>query len=444
MSVTLRAFLERDEVAWISAVERRVILPLKWVVLVGCVLFWVWSRDGALPGIAPFGLFYVYAGLTGAEHYFFGRDRITPRQVRPFVYTSFLLDALFVAALAVLDHLDPPPFQSHSPLSQFLPLFVLVVLRGFALFRTRNENIGGFILASLLFLGAGGWQLSRAPIAEFPGALRQLSLLWVMMLLTQGFVALVNTRKEELLRSRERLVRSQSLAALGELTAGVAHEINNPIGIIRSYIDYLEKATAASDPIREDLEAIRKEATRCQEIVRRMLDFSNPQVQGFTRLDLGELVAETVGFVAHGEDAAGVTMELVPPGRLPAIRGDGVQLKQALMNVLLNAVQVLGEQRAAAGGEGPDPRVTVELGRGTGARPPVRLVVRDNGPGISPADAERVFEPFFTRRSRGTGLGLAITRRILELHGGTISIAPDPEGGTIVTMELPMAGEEDD
>lgn len=434
----------RDYAAWLGEVERRVVLPLKWSLFVLVVLYWMWGRGWMAPSPVVFGLFYIFAAFTAAEHYFFARDRVTPSQVRPFVLVSFVLDLFFVCGLVWLDLLDRGGVLSPVfPLSDFFPLFLLAVLRGFALYRTRWENLAGFLAVTVPFLILANIQLESVTVLDTPQALRFLALIWGMMLLTQVFIGLVNAQREELLRSHERHVRSQSLASLGELAAGVAHEINNPIGIIRTYADYLEKATDSDDPRREDFDTIRKEAERCQEIVRRMLDFSNPQVQGLAPLSLGELIRETVDFVFidSSEDKPAVTINESP--HLPPVLGDAVQLKQALLNILINARQILSDH-ATGDGAPPDyqPAIHITIGRGSGPRPPVRVVIQDNGPGIDSSEAERVFEPFYTRRRQGTGLGLAITRRILEAHRGTIKIAPHPEGGTAVTLEIPIEGEE--
>ncbi|CAN5189841.1 hypothetical protein BH09SUM1_BH09SUM1_06930 [soil metagenome] len=429
----------REYAAWLGEVERRVVLPLKWLLLVLCAAHWMWSRAWELPSPAVFGLLISFCGTVGAEHYFFARDRVTPRQVRPFVYVSFVLDALFVTALIFMDGVGA---QERGGVSEYFVLYILAVLRGFALFRTKMENFLSFVILSVMFLLVGSLQMNEASLTDYMPALRTLSIVWGVMIVTQAFIVLVNDRKEEQIRVRERLVRSASLASLGELSAGVAHEINNPIGIIKTYVDYLERSVRHDDPLREDFETIRKEAERCQQIVRRMLDFSNPQVQGFERVDVGELVEETVRFAFHqGTVDAIEAKAIVAPG-LPPVLGDPVQLKQALLNIMMNARQLIEEYSKEGAPVGYEGRIAAEVSRGAGVRAPVRIEIRDNGPGISEADAERLFEPFFTRRRGGSGLGLSITRRIVEVHNGTIRIAPRPEGGAVVIIELPIADEE--
>lgn len=434
---------DREYIAWLGEIERRVILPLKWALLVLCSAYWTWARGGGPPSTAAFTLFVIFLGITAAEQYFFARDRITPRQVRPFALVSYAVDACFVAGLVLVDTWDRSALAAPSPISDYYPLFILAVLRGFALFRTRMQNLLGFLLVSSLFAATASYQVSLAQVLDFLPAVQRLVLLWIVMLVMQGFIGLASAEKEEEVARRERSVRSASLASLGELTAGVAHEINNPIGIIKTYADYLEKSVKADDPLREDFQAIRGEAERCEKIVRRMLDFSNPQIADLTSVNFRAMVEETSQLVFRDGGEGGVLLDLDLADRMPPVRGDPVQLKQALMNILLNARQVLEDWRGDGAPQGFEPAVRVTLRRGGGPRPPLHLEVTDNGPGISREDAERVFEPFYTRRKHGTGLGLAITRRIIEAHDGRISLAPAPRGGTSVVVELPMEGEED-
>lgn len=425
----------REHAARIGDLERRVVIPIKYVLFFLLAGHWAWSRDGAEPSVAAFGLFTFFLLLTVGVHYFFARDRVTPSQIRPFVMGLFVLDAGFVTGVVLLDLAELAGYRV-APSGSYYILYVLVILRGFALFRTRAENSFAFVLTSLLFLSAAAMEVGQATILEYPVRLRELALLWGVMLLAQAFVGLVNARKEEETRVRERLVRAASLSAIGELSAGVAHEINNPIGIIKTYTDFLERSMKPDDPLREDIETIRREAERCEEIVRRMLDFSNPKLQGLATLDVAGLVRETAEFVFHEGREGHSRLRLMLPGAVPPVHGDATQLRQAILNVLMNARQLVDGHASAAS------EIEVEVARGTGPRAPVRIEVRDRGPGLTAEEAERAFEPFFTRRAEGTGLGLAITRRIIEAHGGTIRLAPRTGGGAIVTIELPIEGEE--
>ncbi len=433
---------QREYASWLGEVEHGVVLPLKWVFLVLCAFYWLWSRDWALPPPEVFGLFILFAFVTAGQHYFLSRDRVTPLQVRPFVLGSYFIDGLFASFAVVVDTLGAQPPMDRPVISDYFTLYILLVLRGFALFRTKTENFSGFLFVSGLFFVTATFQIRISGILEYMPAIQKLVLIWSVMLLAQAFIGLIAEKKEGEIRARERHLRSASLASLGELSAGVAHEINNPIGIIKTYADYLSRSVTPEDPMQEDFLTIRKEAERCEEIVRRMLDFSNPQIQGFSSIDLPELLSEVTAFVFHEGRKDGIEARTSVSGEIPRVSGDAVQLKQAFMNLLVNARQILSDFREDGAPTEYRGIVSVEVSRSGGPRPPVVFEVKDNGPGISPDDAEKVFEPFFTKRKKGTGLGLAITRRIIEAHSGTIRIAPRPEGGTVVTVILPIEGEE--
>lgn len=433
---------EREYAAWLGGVEYSVIVPLKWVLLALCVFYWLWSRDWGFPPTAAFALFFLFAMFTIAQHYFFGRDRITPRQVRPFVVGSYFADGLFVCASIAIDALSEQGPLGHPIISDFFFLFILLVLRGFALFRTRTQNFIGFLYVSALFFIIAWFQVRTSGIMDYLVALQKLVLIWGVMLLTQAFIGLVAEQKEEEIRARERQLRSASLASLGDLAAGVAHEINNPIGIIKTYAEYLSRSVPAGDAMQEDFQTIRNEAERCQEIVRRMLDFSNPHVGDFRMLDVRALLEELVAFVFHEGRGDRVGATITHQDSIPLINGDAVQLKQAFMNIMLNARQILSDCAEDAARGDFAGVVRIHVSRAAGPRPPVVIEIADNGPGIDAADAEKLFEPFYTRRRKGTGLGLSITRRIIEAHGGTILAAPRPQGGTVVTVQLPIADEE--
>ena len=190
------------------------------------------------------------------------------------------------------------------------------------------------------------------------------------------------------------------------------------------------------DPHHDDFVTIRNEAERCEMIVRRMLDFANPEPREFQAFDLAALTQDTARFVFNPKAGdTRIQVRFTAPERLPRARGAPSQIRQAVLNILMNARQILTEANT------DKPLVEVTLRQLPGAGAPLELTVRDNGPGIRPEDVERAFEPFFTRRREGTGLGLAITRRILEAHEGSIAIWPAPGGGTKVALTIPVAEE---
>ncbi|MCB2153892.1 hypothetical protein KQI84_03330 [bacterium] len=430
--------LDREYARWLGRVESRAILPMKWGILLISGIYWLWLHDWELPSTLVFSIFFIYGASTAAQHYLFWRDRISSQQVRPVVYTSYVVDLVFITAMIWLDSRNQTIATTAvgpSPVSDYYLLYFLLILRGFALFRTPMENLVMASLISLIILASMAWYGEGLGSGAAKAILLRIALIWAIMVLATFIIDIVNKQKDEVIRVRERLVRSEGLAALGELAAGVAHEINNPIGIIKTYAEYLKKAVPEDDPTHDDFSTIHKEAERCETIVRRMLDFANPNVKGMEEFDVGGTVREVVEFVFHKKGADNFKVETDIPDGLPPILGDPQQVRQAILNIVMNARQVLKDSSK--------PEIGVRVRQMPGPRAPIEISVHDNGPGISPEDAEHAFEPFFTRRDGGTGLGLAITRRIIEAHGGSIDIWPAANGGTSVAITFPIAGESD-
>lgn len=219
------------------------------------------------------------------------------------------------------------------------------------------------------------------------------------------------------------LVRTQKLAAIGQLAAGVAHEINNPLSVILGYAKLLRRAPELAD--REELVAIEDEARQCQRIVQELLDLARPGKLELADVDLGELVR---GEVARLADAGVLDGRAVTTAGEARASADEDRLRQVIANLVVNAAQA-----TPAGGT-----IGIELaGTDTGAT----IAIRDSGAGMPPDVLARVFEPFFTTKRRGTGLGLAIAQAIADAHGGRIEIESEPSRGTCARVVLPSRAE---
>ncbi|MCA9557654.1 MAG: HAMP domain-containing histidine kinase, partial [Myxococcales bacterium] len=201
-----------------------------------------------------------------------------------------------------------------------------------------------------------------------------------------------------------------TLAALGRVAGGIAHEINNPLGVILGHARLIERGGGAAT---EDAAAIARETRACKGIVEALLDYARPGLLKRAPVDLAALAWEVV------DRHAGATLEA---GGEVVVPGDARRLGQVLDNLVRNGLAF-----GAA--------VTVEVAAADGG---ARLVVRDDGPGVAAEDVERVFEPFFSTRADGTGLGLAIAHSVVLAHGGAIAARPGPGGH--FTLFLP--GEE--
>jgi signal transduction histidine kinase len=244
--------------------------------------------------------------------------------------------------------------------------------------------------------------------------------------LTEKNAALLRANAE-LRQMQEQLIRAERLAAIGQLAAGVSHEIDNPVGIILGYAELLLEDLPADDPRRDDVRSIIEECKRCKRITGGLLGFarSGPVIRSPLRLN--ELVEQTLASLRPQKLFKGLLIEFRPAPQLPPLVGDADQLRQVLVNLLLNAAQ------AMAGVGTLEVEVRHEGGRAV-------VEVGDTGPGIAPELRERIFEPFFSTKGRGegTGLGLSICRRLVEDHGGRLTAGSSPAGGARFRLELPL------
>ena len=216
------------------------------------------------------------------------------------------------------------------------------------------------------------------------------------------------------------LVENEKLAGIGRLAAGVAHEINNPLGVILGYARLLRKK--AEGAVAEELSIIEQETLRCQEIVEGLLDLSRPMNSPMHPVDMRRLCDDVVSRLAESRQLDRIDVRVEGQA---TVRGQSQKLRQVVFNLIKNAVEAAGR-----GG-----RVQVRVGAGTAS---VEVAVADSGPGIRENARSRLFEPFFTTKAAGTGLGLAISRAIARAHGGDIVADGAPLGGALFTLRLPV------
>jgi signal transduction histidine kinase len=230
----------------------------------------------------------------------------------------------------------------------------------------------------------------------------------------------------DLRTAQAKLVQGERLAALGEMASVVGHELRNPLTAVTNALFLLRRTIgdSAGSGVEKHLDMAERETTKAATLAEDLTAFVRPRQPVMAELDLADVLHEVIEATPPPEE-----VELVVDTSPATIAADRGQLAEVLTNLVTNAYQAVPE-----GGS-----VRVSSGaNGAGAI----VVVQDSGPGIDPAVAERIFEPFFTTKSSGTGLGLAIVRRLVEAHGGEISIDKAPEHGTRVTVRLPV-GEAD-
>lgn len=234
-------------------------------------------------------------------------------------------------------------------------------------------------------------------------------------------------------RNREmeaNLAQQGKMASLGVLSSGVAHEINNPLGVILGYAGYLEGKMDKEDPNYNYIHEIKRESKRCKKIVQDLLSYSRTPRPALEAVDLNDLLSQIVDFAANHTDMRGVTIKSEFERGLKPVELDGDQMRQVAINMILNA-----------GGAMPDGG-TLTVRTETDQSGHVRIIFRDTGCGIPEESLEKIFEPFYTTKERGTGLGLAITKQIIEMHHGEIHIESTVGVGTTVIVTLPFEHEE--
>ena len=239
-----------------------------------------------------------------------------------------------------------------------------------------------------------------------------------------------NTMVSELKRAQDDLVTAAKFAFVGELAAGVAHEVRTPLGILRSSAQILGRALPKDRPESAELvEMIVGEVDRLDRVVAGLLEVARPREPLIEPTPLAPVVTHALDFVDAQAREKGIVIRRVLSAEQCPARCDPVQIYQVVLNLMVNALQIL-----PPGGE-----ITVRTLPARNGR--VGFEVSDNGPGITPELRERIFAPFFTLREGGTGLGLALVQRIVQTHQGTVSVESEPGRGTTFRVELPAVQE---
>src|SRR6202040_4299709 len=235
----------------------------------------------------------------------------------------------------------------------------------------------------------------------------------------------------DLKRLEEQLIQAEKLAAMGQMLAGVAHELNNPLTAILGVTELLRERPGADETMQRQLELTHRQARRAARIVQNLLEFSRPASPQKKPLDVNVLIERTLQLQEHSLRRNQIEVHFQSQPGLPAVMGDGNQLIQVLLNLVTNAEQAIREVRDAGH---IHIRMTVRAGR-------VSVAVEEDGVGIRPEALPRIFDPFYTtkRPGGGTGLGLSICMSIIREHGGNLEAEVLPGGGSAFTIYLPAA-----
>jgi len=239
----------------------------------------------------------------------------------------------------------------------------------------------------------------------------------------------IKKAEEKIIDFQKRLVKSESIAAMGKLAASIAHEIRNPLGALSNSISILRKSLKLAGPQQELMEIMSAEVGRLNNIVHDFLTYTRPKSLQYRHIDINKLLSEMVTFLSKDQALMGNSQIQCLFEDMPPVQVDADQLKTAVQNVLINALQ-------ATRGKGV---IIITTEKETlDHQPFFKIGIQDNGKGISPDHIKKIFEPFFSTKTKGLGLGLAIARRIIEEHGGDMEIKSKEGVGTSIFMVLPL------
>jgi len=247
-----------------------------------------------------------------------------------------------------------------------------------------------------------------------------------------GAMFLLQDISEQLRRERQ-MTRSEKLAAVGSLAAGLAHEIGTPLNVISATAEYLLDGDVDSETVTEELQGILGETDRISKLVKDLLTFARDTPGGWVRVDPAQAVERVLRLVRIPLDKKAIQTEVEVPQSLGPIRMEPDGLHQILLNLLLNAAHEVDAQSGRI-------RITAQERQAAhrGEAPSVTIRVEDNGPGVDPSLRERIFDPFYTTRSDGTGLGLAVCARIVTIHHGDLRVTRSSLGGACFIVQLPV------
>lgn len=280
------------------------------------------------------------------------------------------------------------------------------------------------LLITLLLLGWVAWAASSLAwllkryglhVSELNAALREHQ---------SQLETRIAERTRELSETQAQLLHNEKMAAFGLLAAGIAHEVGNPLTGISSLVQMLRRRDL-DDYTRQKLELVGDQLQRIQGIVRELVTFGRPSSEARERLDIADIVADSLSIAKYYKGGRSRSIEVTMPPELPPILGVRGQLVSVVLNLVLNAIDATDK-----GGR-------IEIAATSDANRVV-LSVSDDGAGLEPHERERLFQPYFTTKPRGTGLGLFMSRKLLAMHDGTIECTATSTDGTRFVVELPV------
>lgn len=247
----------------------------------------------------------------------------------------------------------------------------------------------------------------------------------VLIFVVKRGEGIIQKRAMERLRLKERLGRAERLSSLGEMAAGISHEIRNPLGIIRSSAELLKKKVTKVDPSNTIPDIIVEEANRLNKIITDFINFAKPRSPNLVPCRIEEVIEKNITFLSMQIEENGYAINQNYQNSLPEIQADAAMLYQSFLNILINAMQAMPN-----GGN-------IEVGISSNDKI-VTINFEDEGQGIPKEVIDKIWDPFFTTKEMGTGLGLGVVKNLIESQGGNIQIYNRSQGGTRVAVELPV------
>ncbi len=415
---------------WELAAEA-IAVKIRWFgLLVGCAVAHLGGHDASRLAVLD-ALLALGAAYTLLDTWASLKGRVLLGS-RPLIISA--LESLFIALLCFFDSGSESPFRYYY----FLSLFCCAVRHSAAVtYATCAIHCATY---GLLYLA-----LPPSERRALPWALTLITLGWVTWAsvaltsllkhvgdhlagLNEGLERRIAERTAELQASQAHVLHQEKMAAFGLLAAGIAHEVGNPLTGISNIVQML----LMRDPdayTSNKLELVSGQLKRIQTTLRELIEFSRPADTRRGKASLAGILDEALNIAKYYKRTRGrIATPAIPPD-LPQVEGVRDQLVQAFLNLILNAIDAAG----------PSGRVEVEVRRDG---PCIEVSVRDDGCGITPEQAGRLFTPYFTTKKHGTGLGLFVTRQMVRGHGGDVSYEPAPGQGTVFRVTLPLAGKE--
>jgi len=247
----------------------------------------------------------------------------------------------------------------------------------------------------------------------------------ILLFVVKRGEGIIEKRASERLRLKEQLSRAKHLSSLGEMVAGISHEIRNPLGIIRSSSELLKKKMAGYDRSNSIPDIIIEESSRLNNIITDFLNFAKPKNPNLISCRIEDIIEKNIAFLASQIKEQGYTIDKHYDNNLPEITADSDMLYQAFLNILINAMQAMPK----GGG------INVKISSSDNT---VKMFFEDQGEGIAEDILEKIWDPFFTTKAKGTGLGLGIVKNIIESHGGRVQISNRSVSGARMIVEIPV------